>query len=380
MSPVHGSKRASIMKTIKTLVCKCLLSPLYSICALKLVKSNLVVLADGHRFDMPHSVMMVKMHLSEMPDLEVVEYYRDYSFVNPIKGIFAMMSFMPLYARARYVFITDSFIPVSACKKRKETTVIQLWHSSGLMKKIGYDSPQEADTVFEFQYRNYAVFTGASPMVGDVLSNAMRLPRETFVDTGVTLIDYNYREDLIAGFKKEFYSAYPEYEGKRIVLWAPTFRGTPREGYLVGQEEVWRLSQSLPDDYAVIIKTHRNSKMKEYDTEMEYRADMLIHVADVLITDYSSIYFDYLSKKLPIILFCPDLQKYREERGIYIDYESLPGKHVCDYDGLFNAVMEADSWADEAYRKRLDDVFKEHMSLCDGRSCEKLFKLIGLSE
>lgn len=375
----HAPKKAFI-KITKILICKCVLSPIYYLCSLKPVDRKLVVLADGHQSEMPHSMMMVKKKLETLKGIKIKEYYHDYSFGGTFRNLWTMMRFMPIYARARYVFISDCFVPVSSCKKRKGTTVVQLWHSSGLMKKIGYDSPQEEETLFALQYRNYDVFTVSSPIVGDVLSKAMRLPREVFIDSGVTLLDYNYRKELVDGFREKFYTMYPKYRNKKIVLWAPTFRGTPRDGYLVGQKELLRLKAELSDDYEVIIKTHRYSRMKEHDTDIVYRADMLIHVADMLITDYSSIYYDYLSRKLPIILFCPDLEQYKSERGLYIDYSSLPGKHVMKYDELYEAVVTADSWSDDDYRHKIDEIWKIHMNLCDGKSCEKLFKTLHLTD
>ena len=52
-------------------------------------------------------------------------------------------NFMQVYAQAEYVFINSYFLPVSSCRKRKETTVVQLWHSGGLMKKMGYDTTED---------------------------------------------------------------------------------------------------------------------------------------------------------------------------------------------------------------------------------------------
>lgn len=374
----NGTKKSFFKKFLKTMICKCILSPVYYFSCIHKVNNELVVLADGHQSSMPHSMMMIKKELEALPNIEVVEYYHNYSFGNPLHGIIKMIRFMPLYASARYVFISDSFIPVSACKKRRGTTVVQLWHSSGLMKKIGYDSPQEAGNLFSLQYRNYDVFTVSSSIVGDTLSQAMHLPRDAFVNSGTTLLDFNYRDDLIENFKKDFYDNYPQYIGKKIILWAPTFRGTPKEGYLVGLDSILRLKKDLPDNYEVIIKTHRYSKNKEYDTDIAYCADFLIHIADVFITDYSSIYYDFLSKKMPIVLFCPDLERYKVERGLYIDYNNLPGKQVSTYDDLLEAITNTSVWANDEYLSKIDELWKQQMNLCDGHSCEKLLKLLHL--
>ena len=78
----------------------------------------------GHQNKMPYSMFALSRELKKYPDVKVVEYFHDYSFCGMVKSLMVMMRFMPLYARAKYVFISDCYVPVSCCKKRKETVVV----------------------------------------------------------------------------------------------------------------------------------------------------------------------------------------------------------------------------------------------------------------
>lgn len=342
------------------------------------VRKNLVLLADGHQNKMPFSMDVLAEKLKQQPELQVVEYFHDYSFSGAVKGLLTMIRVLPLYAQARYVFICDSFLPVSYCRKRKGTTVVQLWHSCGLMKKVGADSAEERKLMSQWQHRNYDVFTTSSADVSDILSAAMNIPRSVFTDTGISRMDIFYNQNWIQQLHTDFYRNHPQYCGKKIILWAPTFRGTPQTGFLSGKDEMLRLQQSLPEDYALIIRTHRFAHSREIDTPISCSTESLLALTDILITDYSSIYYDYTYFRRPIILFAPDLEEYQQSVGMYIDYESLPGNLAKDYDQLYNAVLTTRDWANNAYQEQLDTLWKQQMAYCDGHSTENLLHKIGI--
>ena len=162
------------------------------------------------------------------------------------------------------------------------------------------------------------------------------------------------------------------------MLWAPTFRGSAQTGYLAGEEEILRLQMELPEDHVLIIKTHRFARNKNIDTPITYAAEYLQVLADVLITDYSSVYFDYLYFRRPVVLFAPDLEEYLSEVGMYRPYETIPGRLARNYEQLRDAVLTTKIWADEDYVKRMDLLWDEQMAYCDGRSTQRLLTQIGL--
>lgn len=376
----HFIKRVltSMRRAMKYFTCFALLAPFYYLSCLRPVEKGLVVLADGHQDKIPYSMRALREKLESMENVHVVEYFRDYSFCNPVKGLWVMLRFMPLYARAEYVFLCDCFVPVTCCRKRKGTRVVQLWHSCGLMKKVGVDSPEDANAMMKTQYRNTDVFTASSDAVSDVLATALRIPRENFSTAGVSRMDLMYRKEREARLRRFFYRNYPQYRGKKILLWAPTFRGGVHFAFLDGQEEILRLQEELKDTHAILIKTHRFAKSTDINSDVRLSAEQLLAVADGLITDYSSIYFDYLYYRKPVILFAPDLEDYEQRRGLYPDYARTPGYVARDEAQLRQAILTMDEWADENYRQAQDALWQEQMEFCDGHSTEKLLTELGL--
>lgn len=328
---------------------------------------------------MPYSMQAIMAEIKRIPDLEVVEYFRDYSFCSPLQALKIMLGFMPLYARAKYVFLCDCYVPAACCKKRSETIVIQLWHSCGLMKKVGRDSPEDAAGMLKSQFRNTDVFTTSAPKVAEVLSRALMIPKEKFSHAGVTRMDLMYNEQRTHALYTQFLKKYPQYCGKKIILWAPTFRGNVQNGYLEGVNDILRLQKELPDDYAVIIKTHRFAGNAEINTPVKIAAERILPFADILITDYSSIYFDYLYFRRPVVLHVPDLAEYQRNRGLYMEAEHVPAYLSRTYEELEYAILHADDWADCSYHEAQDRLWKDQMVDCDGHSCEKLLAELGIA-
>lgn len=355
-----------------------ILAPVYHLCCLKPVKKGLVVLADGHQNTIPYSMELLRARLQQIPSLEVVEYFHDYSFCGMLQGLKIMVKFMTLYARAEYVFLCDSFVPTSSCKKRKGTTLIQLWHSGGLMKKVGLDAPEDAVNMMKTQFRNTDVFTASSSVVSDVLSHALIIPRSVFSEAGVSRMDILFDEARNQRLRNEFDEKYPQFRGKKIVLWAPTFRGNVRNAYLVGAEAVQKLQQELQESCAILIKTHRFGGGQDLNSPVDFTSNELLPIADCLITDYSSIYFDYLAFRKPIILYAPDLEHYEANRGLYPDYRNMPGFVAENEAALRCGLLTMDTWADENYHQQLDALWAREMDYCDGHSTEKLLRQIGI--
>jgi len=118
----------------------------------------------------------------------------------------------------------------------------------------------------------------------------------------------------------------------------------------------------------VIIKKHPHMEQKD-TTETNMQTEEILPFADVLISDYSSIIFDYCIFDRPMIFFAPDLEQYKAERGFYLDYEKLPGHIVTDGNGLKNAMKHV---TDDIYREKRRQFFEQYMVSCDGTATKKI--------
>ena len=106
------------------------------------VKKGRILFADAHHAELTGNMKPVHQKLVKS-GYDIGVYCEDIQTMSAGKMLAFMKKFMQAYAQAEYVFINSYFLPVSSCRKRKGTTVVQLWHSGGLMKKMGYDTAED---------------------------------------------------------------------------------------------------------------------------------------------------------------------------------------------------------------------------------------------
>ncbi|MCD8073586.1 MAG: CDP-glycerol glycerophosphotransferase family protein [Lachnospiraceae bacterium] len=318
-----------------------------------------------------------------------------------------LLRFMRRYAAAEYVFICDYFLPVSSCRKRPETKVVQLWHSCGLMKKIAYDTGEDIPKGYHgSMFDNYSYLTLSAESCIPVHERALRLPREHIFATGISRTDDYFDESWNARCRESFYKKHPQAAGRRVAVWAPTFRGNAARPRLEGLEAIRQIAEETKDEWFFIIKAHPHIDRHERISNSEIPTEELFPVADVLITDYSSVLFDYLLYRKPLVLFAPDLEEYERTRGFYIDYRSMPfpcartreelgaalkyvgpGKSVMPGQTACLAAKAPGEQAAEGDRENGEaagetdaiDAFREkYVGACDGYATERILRLTGM--
>lgn len=355
---------------------------IYFFCSFKKVRKGLVVFADAHHSSCPFSMEYMKKTLEEykrqgkIKNIEICERYLDFSKVGFLGLIKWLSSFMKLYAQSEYVFICDNFLPVSSCKKRKETKVIQLWHSGGLLKKAGYDTEDSVPGMYKGNvFKNYDLLTVSAPCCVSVIEKSLRQPKGVVKATGISRSDIYFDNKYNEECRAEFYKAYPEAKGKKIALWVPTFRGNAADPKLVGEEEIDKAFFDLKD-FFLVKKLHPHFENANPNrVSCKIPSERLLPVTDLLITDYSSIVFDYLVYKKPFVLFAPDLDEYAKNHGFYVDYNSYPSTVAKSEKELTDAVVK------EAANRKTEDLekcYRYHMEFCDGNATKRILNEIGL--
>lgn len=362
-----------VKQCLKMIVQNILLPVIYRIYSNKPIDEKLVIFADAHNDKIPYSMKLMKERISQ-EDLKIEECYTNYQLVSYSKVIYEMIRFMKLYSRAKYVFICDNFLPVSSCKKRKGTIVIQLWHAGGILKKFAYDTDDDIPSYYKGNvFKNYDIVTVSDKCCIPIYESAMKLSREVIKSTGLSRTDYLFRESYKENCQEVFYEKHPEAKGKKIVLWAPTFRGKASNPYIVGEEYINKLQKDLGDEWYVITKVHPHLDSKKHISDTCLPTEEILPVTDVLITDYSSVIFDYVLLNKPLILFVPDYEEYMYTRGFYIQFESIPGKIVKKGEELAKELINE-------YRnfdlQRTKQFSKQYMGSCDGNCTEKILKLL----
>lgn len=334
------------------------------------VPGKRILLADAHHDSCPESMELVAQELKrrakergKQSDLEVTEIYLDYGKSGAVKTIVRMLQFMKAYANSDTVVICDNFLPVASCKKDPETKVVQLWHACGAMKRFGYDCTEDIPAAYKgYVYANIDLVTVSGEAAVGPFASAMRMSRRNVLALGVSRTDRFFDPDYLKACRDRFYHVYPRAKGKKVVLWAPTFRGNAARPTVVDLD-LAALSRALGEEYFVVSShhPHMGGQKKKLTTSM------MLPAVDILIADYSSLVYEYLLLKKPLVLYTPDLAEYRQKRGFYMDPEELPGRIVLKEEDLAAAVMEAT--CDEAETQAF---LLRWMGACDGHATERI--------
>lgn len=345
----------------------------YWICCFRPVLPGLVVFADAHHDSRPENMELLYQRLRQDSRIVIQELYMDYQKNSPVAVLKHMFSFMKLYAQAEIVIICDNFLPVASCKKRKHTKVIQLWHACGAFKKFGYDTADDIPKNYRGNvFKNINLVTVSAKACVRPFASAMRLSQDCVQPFGVSRTDVYFDKKWQEECQSKFYEKYPQAKGKKIVLWAPTFRGNPGTPELI-KLDLERLQRYLGEKWMVLSRVHPHMHEQYKETDCSVMTEELFAVVDVLIADYSSLIFEYLLFDKPLVMYVPDLEEYQKSRGFYLNLAEIPGDQVSNEENLAAAIQQAEKGA---HRKQREQFLENYMSACDGHATERIAEYI----
>ena len=279
---------------------------------------------------------------------------------------------------------------------RKGQVYLQCWHGTPL-KRLGYDilesdnamnSLSEIKEKYRTDAEKFSYLLSPSPFATEKFATAWNLN-----ETGqrYKIIEEGYpRNDRLAAVteaEREQIRKSLGAEGKKVILYAPTWRDnqhTSGQGYTYKTEvDFDRLRRELGDDYVILFRAHylvANSfdfeRYADFIRDVSSYPDIndLYIAADILVTDYSSVFFDYANLKKPVIFYMYDLEHYANEmRGFYISLDELPGPVVKEEDGLIAEIRKCDEWEpDEKY----EAFHQKYNPLDDGHASERVLRRI----
>ncbi|WEG13143.1 CDP-glycerol glycerophosphotransferase family protein [Pullulanibacillus sp. KACC 23026] len=296
--------------------------------------------------------------------------------------LFHMLRACYYLATSRYFVIDDFYFPVYVVTPRKGTDIVQLWHAAGAFKKFGYSTvnksfgPSEAYLKHVKVHSNYSFVMVSCQEIVPFYAEAFNMSPNRIFPLGVPRTDYFYNQQALSKLKQSFYKAYPNLIAKRLILFAPTFRGGSHDqGVFDCPMDLNQMKDQLGDRYALLIHLHPymrkgmrlpdNTEGFVYMMDGGYNIEELLSLTDILITDYSSIIFDYSLREKPMAFFAQDLDDYEEERGFYFDYRSfIPGPLFQNTDKLVEWI-QSDAFNIEqvkAFKERFFDYTDGHAS------------------
>lgn len=306
--------------------------------------------------------------------------------LNSFKAILA-------YCTCRYVFY-DSAIFLEAPPVKKQISV-NLWHGISL-KKIGYYVREDTK-----QYRTATYGVTYSPLFAEKMSHAFAIPIENVLCTGEPRNDYLFNPAPDSILKR---LGIPIGEGNRYVIWMPTYRQSIFNNDVDGAEYEYGFPiinsgniRELHDfckehNIILIMKWHGLQKIPsmgndtwsnfcflttEMITTLHIPFYRVVACCDALVTDYSSIYVNFMVLNRPICFAYDDMDKYTEKRGFMFDdvVSIMPGKHVHTLDGLLSFLQNIDNDEYKRSRTEMCSVLNSHN---DSHNSERLIHFFDL--
>ncbi|MDM5340101.1 CDP-glycerol glycerophosphotransferase family protein [Fictibacillus enclensis] len=259
-------------------------------------------------------------------------------------------------ATAKVVLVDNYFGFLSAIKFKNEAECIQLWHAAGAIKTFGLKDEsityrsRQARKRFLNVYKNFHKVVVGSDTMANIFKEAFQLSSSNFLRTGVPRTDLFFDEKQIRGIKEKLYRENNALKGKKVILYAPTYRD-----HLLNQFklplDLDLMYRELGDDHVLLIRSHPVLAHKMdiesrypgfvYDYSSRWDVNEILLITDILISDYSSIPYEFSLLNRPMIFYPYDLEEYCKSRGLWDNYENLvPGPIVFDSYELIKVIKE----------------------------------------
>lgn len=294
-------------------------------------------------------------------------------------------------AAAEVVFINEASNVTSCVKLRPQTKLIQTWHGCGAFKKFGFSTAELGWGISGKEmerypyYKNQWLVSVSAPEAVGAYQDAMHQPPGVILPLGVSRTDVFFDEAYIRAAREALYGHFPQARGKKVVLYAPTFRGTQKRAHTI-QPDYGAFSEALSAEYVLVEKHHPfvgelpgvPEEYREFARDLtgEMEIGPLLCVSDICISDYSSLVFEYALFERPMVFYAPDLQQYFDERGFYYDYETLTPGPVCETQAqVIDYIKNVDARFE---KQRVVDFKHRFMSACDGHATNRILDYIGL--
>ena len=338
-----------------------------------------VVLATARTTELEGNLLYLSRALARYrPGADVVRLLEPYGYGLGSKLAYALRVVRGMYLlrTSGVVFIDNAYLPVHVAPHGARTTVVQVWHAAGALKRFGVDTshpPAEPERTFLHRYYDAVVTAGEASRVP--WARALRTPLEHTLALGSPRTDFFFDSAALASARDRLRRAHPALVGRRVVTYAPTFRGRGVGKRAGAGLDGRRLRAALPRSDVLVLKSHPNLDpslvdIAGFDVVADPRSDMneLLSVTDILVTDYSSSVFDFALLGRPLVLLVGDLDAYEQDPGLYLDYRrEMIGTQVADTDGVIDAIL-GDRFDTSGYERFV----ARHLGASDGNASRRV--------
>lgn len=285
---------------------------------------------------------------------------------------------------------------------KEDQVYVECWHGTPL-KRLGYDltaggnvmnTTDEIRQKYDLDSAKFRYILSPSPYCTKKFSSAWNLMEQgkqaAILEQGYPRNDalLNHTPEQVAAIKEQLNITPEQIGGKKIILYAPTWRDNQHDdangySYKLGVD-FKRLREALGEDYIILFRAHylvaSRFNFAAYEGFVWNVSDYpdindLYLAADLLITDYSSVFFDFANLRKPMLFYMYDLRAYRDEiRGFYIGLQELPGPIVQTEEELIRAIPQ--QLVTHEWDKRYDAFLEKFAPFDDGQASRRVVEII----
>ncbi len=305
------------------------------------------------------------------------------SVISLLRSVYNVICFFTVkayhLATSSFVFMNDNFMPMAKLKFKKNAVITQLWHAEGIFKRFGLhiNQPEQIRNLEIEGNKKLSFVVCSSDKIVDIYAEAFGISKYKVLPLGAPRVDYFFQEINEERLRADFDKLYPECKGKRLVLYAPTFRDNRvDDARLLDSIDIKAFNDRFGDTSRLLIRLH--PQVHNSTTDISGATDVsdfsnpniLMRLCDIMITDYSSICMDFALLEKPIYFYAFDLEKYTSDRAFYEEYETyVPGPVARDFQTLMNLINNNVS---QTYSKRLYDFKSFNFGTPDGNSASRV--------
>jgi CDP-ribitol ribitolphosphotransferase len=352
-------------------------------------KGNRILFASGSRAEIGGNEEFIYKRMIERGLDKDYEFRFDFKpSITKKYGLVKMLRFVYLLATSDIILIDDYYPEIYKVDYDENVKVVQVWHACGAFKALGLErmTKKGAPSLNTRVHKCYTHVPVSSYHSALHHQEAFGIEIEKFYPVGVPRTDIFFDDNYKKQTCERMYEEFPQAKkAKRVILYAPTFRGNNALDAYFPMEKFdlykWGELCKETDSY-LIVKMHPFVQEKieipeEYKDYIIDAADYrevndILFITDVMITDYSSIIYEFSLLHRPMLFYAFDQNMYEASRDFYEKYEEIvPGQIVKDFDVLMDALRN------EAYdTDRLDWFIEKNFTYTDGKATDRVIDMI----
>ena len=291
-----------------------------------------VILASAHRARIDGNLASIaaEMRARNPPvPLKVIAYRERHGPRGALRTLVNEMVAAYYIATSRLFVVEHHFFPLHVVAARPGSITVQTWHACGAFKKFGLSRPDKQASVSRGDreladgHRNFSLFLASSAFTAECYAEAFGQPLDKFVwKLGIP------RTDVLVGAApvtvESIRARIGIPAGRKVILYAPTYRGSTTAVRSPDNLNLSLLAEVLGRDHVLLLRMHPKVASAAVDPALAGfvinvsaypEMNELMLVSDVMVTDYSSVIFEFSLLYRPTLFYAPDHADYERERG-----------------------------------------------------------------